>query len=68
MTHLRFDVSRCRPARPDSKCHNCKRWADHPEQVFGHVTALVFTVGSKDAACMFRPISLQQPEMNLVAA
>lgn len=58
MTQLPFDVSRCRPARPDDKCHNCKRWADHPEQVFGHVSPLVNTTDSRDRACMYRPISL----------
>lgn len=58
MTALPLDVSRCRPASADSWCSNCKRWADHPEQVTGHVIRLVNTTDSRDHACMYVPVSL----------
>lgn len=63
MTNLPFDVTRCRPAVADERCHNCKRWADHPEQVLGHVTPLVHAASSRDRACVYRPISLQHEKL-----
>lgn len=58
MTALPFDVTRCRPQALSAQCENCKRWADHPEQVFGNVTPLVSTSGRRDPACVHVPISL----------
>lgn len=59
MTALPLDVTRCRPASADNWCRNCKRWADHPEQVIGHVTSLVNATDSRDPACQYVPVSLQ---------
>lgn len=58
MTSLPYDVSRCRPQSASVQCANCKRWADHPEQVFGSITALVNVTKPRDPACMYIPISL----------
>ncbi len=58
MRVLPAEVGRCRPTHPDAKCNNCKRWADHPEQIFGNVTFLVNTTDSRDKAFIHVPISL----------
>lgn len=58
MTTLPTDVTRCRPILLDKWCRNCKRWADHPEQTHFNVTRVVNTVGSRDDACAYVPISL----------
>jgi hypothetical protein len=58
MTALPYDVTRCRPQVASIQCANCKRWADHPEQVFGSITPLVNATGPRDPACVYVPISL----------
>lgn len=58
MTALPYDVTRCRPQAASIQCANCKRWADHPEQVFGSITPLVNANGPRDPACVYMPISL----------
>lgn len=58
MTALPVDVTRCRPIVIDAHCRNCKRWADHPMQTHYAVTRSVNTVGSRDEACAYLPISL----------
>lgn len=60
MTALPYDVSRCRPVQAGELCANCKRWVDHPEQVFGNVTPLVQASWPKSAACVHVPISLNK--------
>lgn len=57
MKNLPTEVTRCRPQEPDSHCANCKRWADHPEQVLWMVVRLVNTTNSRDEACAYVPIS-----------
>lgn len=58
MTTLPTDVTRCRPILVDPYCRNCKRWANHPEQSHFSVTRVDNTVGSRDEACAYVPISL----------
>jgi hypothetical protein len=58
MTALPYDVTRCRPQATSIQCANCKRWADHPEQVFGNVTPLVNASSQRDPACVYVPIRL----------
>ena len=58
MTLLPADYMLCRPATPGERCHNCRRWADHPEQVIGQITRIVNTTGQRDTACIYIPISL----------
>lgn len=60
MTTLPVDVTRCRPIAVDQWCRNCKRWTDHPEQTHFNVTRTVNTVGSRDDACAYVPISLKK--------
>lgn len=62
MTPLPFDYCRCKPSDPDDKCRQCKRWADHPEQTWGHRTAYVVTRDSKDVACIHMPTTHQEAE------
>ena len=57
MTPLPLDYARCAPDEPDNYCKNCKRWAEHPEQTWGERTPCVNTIGSRDNACIFIPIS-----------
>jgi hypothetical protein len=59
MTPLPFDYSRCLPATVCDKCHNCRRWKDHPEQVNDpNRQSFVAASSSRDAACHHMPISL----------
>jgi hypothetical protein len=58
MTALPYDVTRCRPQTASIQCANCKRWADHPEQVFGNITPLVSATRPRDPVCVYVPISL----------
>lgn len=58
MTILPSEINRCRPASPSTRCENCRRWADHPEQLIGSIARVVNTTGPKDAACVYVPISL----------
>ena len=58
MTTLPSEVNRCRPQVPAKRCNNCKRWADHPEQLIGSISRVVNTQGIKDPACVYVPISL----------
>lgn len=60
MTTRPVDVTRCRPIAVDQWCRNCKRWTDHPEQTHFNVTRTVNTVGSRDDACAYVPISLKK--------
>lgn len=40
MTPLPFDFYRCDPFPvPATKCHQCPRWAAHPQQTWGERTA-----------------------------
>jgi hypothetical protein len=55
---LSWDYFRCKPVEPDGKCHNCKRWHDHPDQTFGPQTALLTVADSTSEACSHIPISL----------
>ncbi|WP_288074814.1 hypothetical protein [Pseudomonas sp.] len=57
MTPLPTGYTLCRPADPGPRCHNCRRWADHPEQVIGQITRVVKTSGQRDPACVHFPIS-----------
>ena len=43
----------CIPEEPDAKCKNCKRMSD------GHINS-VNVKNSKDKACIYIPISLQE--------
>ena len=61
MTLHHPQITRCRPQVVGSKCQNCRRWADHPEQVIYQVTRVINTTGPKDAACVYVPVSLQEP-------
>jgi hypothetical protein len=48
-----FKLIGCLPKEPDSKCQNCKR--------FGLKDVIhVSCVNSKDKACIYMPISLQE--------
>ena len=58
MTRLPPGDTLCRPATPGQRCHNCRRAADHPEQVLGMVTRVVNTTSPRDQACIHVPISL----------
>lgn len=42
MRTLDFDMSRCRPNRPDDTCRKCLRWADLPGQTWGGLTPVAF--------------------------
>lgn len=57
MTPLPFGYTLCRPTSPGPRCHNCRRWADHPEQVIGQVTRVVNASSQRDPACIYIPIS-----------
>ena len=57
MTNLPPEQLRCRPAAADSKCQNCKRWIDHPEQLVFTIARVVNTIGSHDKACIYVPAS-----------
>jgi hypothetical protein len=46
------DQLRCQPAKPDSKCMNCKRRVVHTQMY-------VNAKNSTDKACIYIPISLQ---------
>lgn len=60
MTPLPFDFSRCVPATVCEKCKNCRRWRDHPEQVNNpYRQSFVAASSSRDPACHYLPISLQ---------
>lgn len=58
MTNLPPEQLRCRPQAADHHCHNCKRWADHPEQNAFVITRVVHTTGSRDETCAYVPASL----------
>lgn len=61
MNTLPFDYARCQPAKVDAKCNNCKRWFDHPEQEnHPYRQPYVAVSDSKDPACHYVPISLQE--------
>lgn len=61
MRPLPFDHPRCIPVEPDSHCKNCKRWWDHVEQTLCPTgQSSVRTTGSRDEACAYIPISLQE--------
>jgi hypothetical protein len=57
MTNHRPEVTRCRPAEAAPRCHNCRRWADHPEQIIGSITRVINATGPRDPACVHTPIS-----------
>ena len=57
MNRLPPGYTLCRPATPGQRCHNCRRWADHPEQILGMVTRIVNAAGHRDPACIYIPIS-----------
>lgn len=64
MTPLPFGYTLCRPATPGPRCRNCRRWVDHPGQVvgmisLGQVARTVNTIGQRDPACIYIPISKQ---------
>ena len=48
-----FKIIGCLPKEPDSKCHNCKRFGLND-------VVYVSCVNSKDKACIYMPISLQE--------
>lgn len=58
MTPLPSGYTLCRPAAPGSRCRNCRRWVDHPEQVIGQITRIVNAAGQRDPACVHVPVSL----------
>ena len=58
MTPLLYEYTRCKPQLVSSKCENCKRWVDHPEQTRGN--GVVNVQDSKSKACFYIPISLQE--------
>jgi len=58
MTPLSNEYTRCKPANPITKCKNCKRWVDHPEQTRGN--GVVNVKDSKSKACFYIPISFQE--------
>ncbi len=58
MTNLPHHVTRCRPQVASLQCANCKRWADHPEQVPGSIAPLVNAARPRDPSCVYVPISL----------
>lgn len=53
---LPYDYARCRPEFPDSFCENCKRWAEHKDQVWSPRTPCVTTGYSMDESCQYIPI------------
>ena len=57
---LPWDFFRCKPTTADAKCHNCKRWMDHPDQSLGPRTAFVEVTDSKSESCSHIPISLME--------
>ena len=58
MTPLLPEYTRCKPVVYSSKCENCKRWVDHPEQTRGN--GVVNVQDSKSKACFYIQISLQE--------
>ena len=57
MTPLPPGHTFCRPVTPGPRCSNCKRLADHPEQVIGQITRVVSASSQRDPACIYIPIS-----------
>lgn len=57
MNPLPAGYTLCRPVTPGQRCRNCKRWADHPEQVIGQVTRVVNASSQRDPACVHVPVS-----------
>lgn len=61
MRTLPFDFARCQPEEVDDKCKNCRRWWAHPGQTHSpFLQSYVSTKNSKDPACHYIPISLQE--------
>lgn len=58
MTPLPPGYTLCHPITPGPRCRNCRRWADHPEQVIGMVTRVVSASSQRDPACVHVPVSL----------
>lgn len=56
MRTLPYDYARCKPTEPDSKCKNCLRWADLPQQTWGPRTAFFVANNSTDEHCSYTPI------------
>jgi len=56
MTPLPFDYSRCHPAKADTWCKQCRRWANHPNQTWGDRTPAYQCAGSDSESCAYIPI------------
>jgi hypothetical protein len=59
---LPLDYTRCDPYSPDIHCHNCKRFAHHPEQTWGPRTSLIIGVIPQAANCHYIPAKESEHE------
>lgn len=57
MRTLPHDYHRCHATQPDSKCRQCLRWADLPDQTWGPRTPQISCPNSTDESCTYIQIT-----------
>lgn len=54
---LPYDYARCKPELADTKCLDCMRFADHPDQTWGPMTPQHRALSPNHDTCIYISIS-----------